>query len=565
VALEQWNLAAAESDFVRATSADGSFAAAHAWLAQVALWRRDLAQVDWHRHAMATTVNEWPSVASDDALRASALRSLATGDAPAACRAYNTLTARDSLDATAWLGLGDCQALDSLVVRDAKSPSGWQFRGDYDAAMRAYEHAVRANGGAYAALPFSYVRFIVNVRPNALRRGRDASGRLFLGLAAFDAGHPYYVPYAARGNGGAAGSDIAPTMLAFSRFNADRLLAFSRDWVAQVPASPDAYEALATVLEERGQLTDREDGMGISAMAALDSAMRRTHDDTRIARLTSSRVRLLVKHEEFAKAIALVDSILSVDRTPTPATADWLVGLASLTGRAAKAGELDRIAMAAATDDAGIPAPLTERITRTTVESALGVCGATMQSELDALDAAIDSYVEPARRDAVRARGVFRAWSNAVPCFGPSIVAKVPPQPDRLLTMQQALGRGQVSVVRAQLDTLARYRANARAADVSMDYSFNEAWLRHRIGDDAIATRSLDLVLGALPSISQWAVTEPVQAAAVGRTMLFRAELADAAHDRATARRWAAATLALWSHADPTLGPALARARALAK
>ena len=43
-----------------------------------------------------------------------------------ACEQYRRLVARDSLDFTAWFGLGDCNRFDRLVVREAASPSTWR-------------------------------------------------------------------------------------------------------------------------------------------------------------------------------------------------------------------------------------------------------------------------------------------------------------------------------------------------------------------------------------------------------------------------------------------------------
>jgi hypothetical protein len=53
-------------------------------------------------------------------------------------------------------------------------------------------------------------------------------------------------------------------------------------------------------------------------------------------------------------------------------------------------------------------------------------------------------------------------------------------------------------------------------------------------------------------------------AAAVGRSMAYRAELAARLNDPATAALWAGRVLTLWGHADPNMRPTMARMRLLA-
>jgi hypothetical protein len=53
-------------------------------------------------------------------------------------------------------------------------------------------------------------------------------------------------------------------------------------------------------------------------------------------------------------------------------------------------------------------------------------------------------------------------------------------------------------------------------------------------------------------------------AAAVGRSMVMRAELAGRQGDRGSAALWASRVLTLWAHADPSLAPTIARMKQLA-
>jgi hypothetical protein len=130
--------------------------------------------------------------------------------------------------------------------------------------------------------------------------------------------------------------------------------------------------------------------------------------------------------------------------------------------------------------------------------------------------------------------------------------------------MQQALARGRPADVRHELDALTTVRAGIRAGDVSLDRTYLEAWVLAQIGDTAAAVRRLDLTLTALPTLGTMLVRDVPQAAAVGRAMALRADLAAASGDSATARRWAQDVVALWSGASPALSEPVARMKSLA-
>jgi hypothetical protein len=84
------------------------------------------------------------------------------------------------------------------------------------------------------------------------------------------------------------------------------------------------------------------------------------------------------------------------------------------------------------------------------------------------------------------------------------------------------------------------------------------------IRDTAAAIRQLDLVLDALPTLSQFALLEEGQSAAVGRAFALRASLAQAVGDSARQHLWARQALTVWRHADPSLASSIDRLRVLA-
>jgi hypothetical protein len=203
--------------------------------------------------------------------------------------------------------------------------------------------------------------------------------------------------------------------------------------------------------------------------------------------------------------------------------------------------------------DPTLPAPLATSIARLTADAALGVCDARVSTLLADAERTLERYVTPDRRVLVRAQALARPLSLAVPCLGPSIVERAPGTPSRLNTMQRALGRGEVAVVRAHLDTLERLRRVDRAGDISLEITYQEAWLFLAMGDSVRAQRHLCMPLSALPTLGTNLLRDVPQAAAVGRAFVLCAQLAARRGDRASARIFADAAITLWATADSSL------------
>jgi hypothetical protein len=136
--------------------------------------------------------------------------------------------------------------------------------------------------------------------------------------------------------------------------------------------------------------------------------------------------------------------------------------------------------------------------------------------------------------------------------------------PDRLHRIQQYFAKHDYAAAKALLDTVRLVRADMLPGEVSLDYTYQESWLRAAMGDPRGAAAALDLALNALPSLSIPAMDEAAASAALGRALILRVELAAKMHDRATARRWATALAALWAHADSELLSEVRRVNALA-
>jgi hypothetical protein len=150
------------------------------------------------------------------------------------------------------------------------------------------------------------------------------------------------------------------------------------------------------------------------------------------------------------------------------------------------------------------------------------------------------------------------------PCTGGQSSLKIEAQYDRLFRMQQAFARKDLRTVRAVFDSLAEMRRDSRPGDLTLDYTYQEAWLKTAIGDTAGAIRQLDLALNALPSLNGFSFRDPGVAAAAGRAFALRADLAFAQRDFRTARHWGQALVSLWRSADAPLQPTVTRMRQLA-
>ena len=133
-----------------------------------------------------------------------------------------------------------------------------------------------------------------------------------------------------------------------------------------------------------------------------------------------------------------------------------------------------------------------------------------------------------------------------------------------MVSVRQAVARGNLARARTMLDAAQALRVTQRPGRFALDFTLAEAEARAAIGDTTEAIRELDLTLTALPTVGPYLVYEPGMAAAVGRSMAYRAELAARTGDRGSAALWASRVLTLWAHADRSLAPTIARMTQLA-
>src|SRR5205085_3300755 len=185
--------------------------------------------------------------------------------------------------------------------------------------------------------------------------------------------------------------------------NTERLAQFTSDWTRQSPNDPAAFEAIADILDTRGEILEDRPGR-MSALGAIARARLLSTDGGQRLRTATKEVWIRFKRGEFKPSRMLADSILKSRAAPTESEARSLIGLAAVTGNISRTADLARetgwyaqSARSRTPDGVSLPAA------RLFANAALGVCDRTTWETLRrALENAIDSYVQP--RDAAALR-----------------------------------------------------------------------------------------------------------------------------------------------------------------
>ena len=321
-ALDSWQVPAAIAALERAVAADPAFAPAHLWLGQLLVWRSAPAS-EWNAH-LSAALRKRSSLRARDASLTTALEAMQRGDMSGSCRAYAAMRDRDSLDATAWLGLAYCEGMNRRVVRSTRSATGWAFEGNSSVAQRAYAQALRLAPTAFDAFPFDVINQIFIVESNRLRYGRAADSSYFFAYPDIVADTLALVPRPL------AEITATPTYVAAPHYDLalsrtrETLLELLTTLIQRRPDDPDAFEALAQTLELRDDITGTPNG-GYSALSALERAKVLATDSVQRARIGAADVRLHLKLGDFSRAAAIGDSILraSPNAGPGPPRISW--------------------------------------------------------------------------------------------------------------------------------------------------------------------------------------------------------------------------------------------------
>jgi len=562
-ALNRFDLRLAEERFAAAAQSDEDFAQAHLWVARVRAWRGSADPSAWLGDA-SRAVALSASLSARDAAHALALRDLADGRAPQACRRYRALTVGDSTDFAAWLGLGDCNARDNVVVRDPRSPSGYAFRGSYYTAVKAYQRALALVPSFHQAergLAFQRLAGrVLYTEESSLRRGvsvaPDTQAYVAFPSFASDTLAFIAVPYAQA----TQASIHPPTEHQAVAWSAHTLRDLMSDWLRAFPANADAQAAYAYALESEVSV----DGSTSTLPEALTLA-RRASSHTDSANLRTFRqvavVRLLLKLDSLPSARALADSLLVATRSPTPYQAGYLGNLAALNGHARQAAALLRIAAADSNHipflgangaRLSLPSDLMSTILELRAYAPLGAPRDSIRALSQRADRLIVRSVPAAELVAMRRRLLATPAILADEDLGAAEFATAPGA-DPLLAMRAAVVVGDRH---AAVDAGARFAASVERyspGTIGIDRLTAYTRMLLDLGDTASATRQLDAALDAMPRARSILLEATPQAASVGPALLLRALIAVRAGDRAVASRRLQQVDALWKGADPEL------------
>ena len=559
LALQQWNLIEAEREFREAIAADADFTPARVWLTQILAWRVPATSAEW-RDESARAAAGADHLASREHMLATALSALAAYKYPDACNAYEDMVRSDGKDFVGLFGTGLCRELDSVVVPSPASPSKWRFRSSFGAAANAYMRAVGIDPGGHSILSFERLHQLLPTASTQVRWGTAANQRPFAAFPSLSGDTVAFIPYTV--DKFATLSDRSTLALRYAALEHDSevLLSFATDWTQRSPENADAFEALAEILESRGDVSGGGSGR-ISALGAIHRARSLAQTPEQKIRVRAREVSIHFKRSEFALSRSLADSVLREATDNDDANLPLLSGLASLTGKIDKTTELVlQVGSFMPPSNVSIPTQVMRPAAAFFTAAAFGACGPYLQQTEAQLDRAIESNVSEENRERLKSDLKERPVTLMAACDGARSLHFRGTE-DLVMRMQQDLARGDLRSLRSRLAQISEQLKMQRPADLSLDYVYELARLRAGAGDTTQAIAQLDAALEALPSLStRWIWDVPTASAAV-RAMALRADLATARHDTRTAKRWAGAVAALWANADPPLQPLVTRMR----
>ncbi|HEX6573855.1 MAG TPA: serine/threonine-protein kinase [Gemmatimonadaceae bacterium] len=564
-ALSGWDFATAESSFRAALDRDSSNAQAQLWLAQL-LMLKDRTNEEWKSLALRAA-DQKSELDPVDQQRAEALAAVAS-DAPGdKCVALGRLAAARPGEFTPSLSFADCMYDDRTVIPDSASPSRYRFRRSYAQIASIYEGLATRNARNPDAFRILIPRLenVLATNKTTLRSGvaTNNSDMRFYAYPNLDADTIVYVP--AQPSGGSIGAPDTKALERIIARNLARLENLARLWTKNAPSDPDGREMLAKTLEASGRI-DTGASSALSEITKARAAAAATSKDAsgfrRNLRLAATRVRLLVKAEQFDAAAALADSVLTW-RTPnglteaeSDAMLDDLAGLAALTGRLRKVitleqskngdypgvrlanGEIERLPNELARDAVALES-----------YASLGAPADSIIAARNRISTKLASLLPDSKVSQVE-NALFSRWlALAAPAVGPEPAASLDVNESAIKAMK-AIVRGDRSGARRIIDSMEASHSASAPGEVTIDVVFVESWLRTAVGDSAAAMRSLDKSLGGLTRASTIFVARPALAGALVRAMILRADLAAKAGDRPTADRWRNAAASLWKKGD---------------
>ncbi len=548
VALNEWDLAGADSDFAigfRGAPRNGEAALNSAL---VKLWR-GAPQSDWSYPAQQAVLLE-SSLDQRQRTLANALLALVRGRVDSACATWQGLARASSASFYDWYGLGYCLQRDTVVIRDGRSPSGWAFRSSYQQSIAAFDRAlalVPHTSSFRVGAMLSDMERRLKITGSVLRGGHAASpdSVSFNAYPSWNGDSVGFVPFPRE----IFVAQAAPTRTEALVHLRQHFYQTARMLRSAFPTSVEAVEAVATSLDALGDP---------SAIDTLRLARRTARTAMAQIQIGSLAVWLEVRRSlpadiaHLRSAKYLADSLLSDSARAQGSEATALAGLAALTGRA-------RLAVKLALRDQATELPLAVRETAPSLllYAAFGGPPDTIAVLEARLRAAMTGRLTKAEQETIRSGWILRSALLAVPNVHISIEDGGSAPDNAPMRMLRALAsRDLLMAQRATADQRRDLRrAQWRAANISPDALYSTGAVLASLGDPNGAVAWLDPTLDSLGGAVPRVLATPPNAAALVRAMILRSELAKQMGDQDAARRWAAAVLTLWENADEFLKP----------
>ena len=553
-ALARWDLPAADSAFQAALAFDSRYARASYWLAQVRAWT-GLRADDWL--SLAERAAESAAGMSErERLLATALVELGRNQFQAACRTYSELRDRNDRDFAAWYGLGQCRSRDRVAVPDSSSPSGWRMRSSYYAAVRSYDRALGLLPSAYAGYEhdaFEGLRALLMAGTRLIpARGAGADSAQLQARLGKLGDTLALIPYPWRD--AFAGGGFPPGHEAAIR---SRLVEFRRlagVWSAAFPRRAGPKHAVSVALEAMGDPR---------AVDTLILARSLTQDPVRRTEFAATETLLRVKFSDYSalrdvRTVALLADSLLVAPLQA-ATASLVAPIAALSGncqQAESASRLKRVEPTFPVSEA-VGSAVDLHLARAAIGCGPGATGVSL--------AALSARVE---REGASLRGDARRLLDLISLYRPALLAEAvdsalvrrlaSQNPDPLLMAASLIAVNDTARARSEMGRFSRPQHPALGPP-SPDLSWPAARLWLALHDTAAAVSQLDATLNGIRNYDSGRLRDPVIVASMLRSMVLRADIASAAGDSESARRWGRVVAELWSGADAGLQPVVRR------
>ncbi len=563
-ALDRFDLAKASLSFRNAVEVDAGFGLAYLWLAWTTLWLPESRASDWGA-AATRALAVGSGLTARDSVHARALISMNDRRFAEACELLRALTVSEPGDFAAWYGLGECLSADVTVETSEASPSGWRFRTSIHEAISAYEKAVELVPSFTDAMGQRAQERISRwlfVQTGRYRPGLSADSTVFAAWPSLDDDTLAFIPFPQRAALSGSPGTRAPSYHQAIQRNRDRALALVNRWVRLDSSNVLALETLALTRESNDELLRlhrAEAGLQLTGMNALQQARSRATGETAI-RLAAINVRFLVKIDRYADAKRLADSLLRavpLDTAPA-ASANWMYGLAMLTGRVGAAIEWGRRSSAlqyrdALRPDQSIPAELSMAAADAATFAALGAPPDSIRRALTRTENAITAQpgtgAESARQQFIESPLLF-AWPSIGPAVPPPSRASAG---NRWLGVQLAIARGETIAA-----TEAMWQADSAAirggvAGVAFEIALLNSHIWLALGDTASAQRVVSTAIDLVRLSGDQLIGRPTATAAFVRLLVQRTALADLRQNEAESRVWGTRAALLWSDADAML------------